>query len=80
MVPFEAIIDIDEHGDQYAKFPHIYIEGLTGSRKVEYLTQGSVYDLRSYPCPPEKKVDFFSKQVVPDDPPEDASARTRFQE
>ena len=62
IIPFDSIIDIDEHGDQYAKFPHIYIDGLANTRKFEYIEQGNPYNRRTFKCLPEKKTDFFSRE------------------
>lgn len=80
IVPFENIIDIDEHGDQLAKFPHIYIDGLNGTKKIEYLSQGSGYSLKHFKCLPEKKVDYFFHQISPNEPLEDAPPNPRFPE
>ncbi len=62
IIPFTSIIDIDEHGDQYAKFRHVYIEGLANTRKVEYIEQGNPYNRRTFKCLPEKRIEFFSNE------------------
>lgn len=58
IIPFEIIIDIDEHGDQYAKFPHIYIEDIKLTEKVSYIERGGGFSREHFKCDPEKRIDF----------------------
>ncbi len=63
VIPFSSIIDIDENGDQYARFPHIYIDSILNTTKRVHLSGEKSYDHRSFKCDPEKRVDFFSKLI-----------------
>ena len=65
IVPFEAVLDIDEHGDQIAKCPHIYIANLADTAQTEFFLEGAggSYDQRFVWCDPEKRTNFFASQL-----------------
>ena len=64
IIPFNAIVAIDDDGDQYAKFPHLYIGDINNNNNGIYISGGNDYDSRHFKCDPEKEIGFFSKLVV----------------